>query len=85
MNASDMGKKGAKKRWHGTTKKQRSEEMRRVALVRWAARAGRGAEKAGGAKKGEAQNDPRSGTGSAEKPRAGEGASAPSQFSASHV
>jgi hypothetical protein len=40
MNASDMGKKGAKKRWRGTTKAQRSEAMRAVALVRWAAGAG---------------------------------------------
>lgn len=46
MNASDMGKKGSKKRWRGTTKKQRSEEMRRVALLRWAGGEGKGCGKA---------------------------------------
>ena len=55
MNASDMGKKGAKKRWKGTTKAQRTAEMRRVASVRWAAGAGRGAVKRG-TKKGKAPN-----------------------------
>jgi hypothetical protein len=38
MNASDMGKKGAKKRWRGKTKQQRSKEMSRVAKLRWGAR-----------------------------------------------
>jgi hypothetical protein len=36
MNASDMGKKGARNRWKGSTKAERKEEMRRIALLRWA-------------------------------------------------
>lgn len=35
MNASEMGKKGAKKRWRGKTSLQRYKEMSRVAKIRW--------------------------------------------------
>lgn len=35
MTASEMQKKSAKKRWRKLTKRQRSEEMKRVAKCRW--------------------------------------------------
>jgi hypothetical protein len=38
MNSSEMGKKGAKKRWHGKSKRERTKEMSRVAKLRWDSR-----------------------------------------------
>ncbi len=50
---AEIGSKGGKKSRRKLTKK----EARRIAMVRWAAGAGRGAVKARGTKKGKAPNN----------------------------